>query len=321
MALLGSTFVGLAIALFVVQTPPEPSLQEQLLPDQVRAATAAVGVVGTGQPIATAATLVRAQDISAWLVETASPTTKPAADGGVPVLDPEILEGVKHKQPLADINIHPEEVRAYNYVLATASKASAEALLKHARRDLSYRYIYEDYEELQGQLILVEGTLVRLWRHEPDRRMKKDGIADHYEGWVVDKKPSAEPLTYCVIFTELPPGIEVGDSVSHPVRFAGYYFKRYRVRNAQQKPFDAPLLVGRTIHLSAVPRGVDTGEAKQTFVLGFFAVVGSTGAAILGLSWWYVRKDREVQRRLSQARPVEFHEDEDTSSTNGHLRG
>lgn len=296
----------------------QPPVEEQFLPDQVRAASATVAVLGVANPVGTLGVLIRGTDTSAWTVEPIT-SVPPRTTDEAPRLDPEMLDRVRDRVPLADINNEPGEVAAYYYAMTVAHKTPVDALFKTARRDLTYIQIFDEPEVHRGQVIYLEGDLKRLWRFEPADRMKKEGVKDHYEGWIFDRRYPGQPARHCLIFTELPEGIKPGENLDYPVKFAGYLFKRYRVRDAKPA-FDAPLLIGRTILLDTKfrPDG-KTEEVKQSFLNGFFLVGGITLAFIVGLGLWYRHHDQAVRRRLAGVRTVEFTEPEARGSSNGHL--
>lgn len=305
------------------QSPADKSaLQEQFLPDRVRAAGAAATVVGMNHPAAAASALIRGQDTSAWLVEPAPPAAEVRPRDGAPVLEPDLLAKVEDRKPLADANDNPDEVRAYYYVVLTARQTPFEVLLKDARRDLSYAHLFEDPEELRGQLVYLEGQLARLRRFDPPKALQMEGVKDLYEGWIFDSRYEGQFQSHCLVFTELPAGIQIGENIDYPVCFAGYLFKRYRVRNPRSV-FDAPLLIGRTLQLMPATQatGASTGQMRQAFVIAFLIVGGATAGVIVGLAWWYRRSDRQVQQRLAQARPLEFGEHAEDRPTNGRALG
>jgi hypothetical protein len=167
-------------------------------------------------------------------------------------------------------------------------------------------------------LIYLEGQLKRLWRFEAPRHLKKQGVPVYYEGWMFDKRYEGQPVRHCLVFSELPDGIKIGDDVDYPIAFAGYLFKRYRVR-AGKGVFDAPLLIGKTITLlPEQDSGPTTGEMRTGFLVAFFVIGGGTVALLVSLAWWYRRHDTLVRERLARSRPVEFNLPEDWSSPNGH---
>lgn len=316
--------LGLAVAGATAADQTQPTLpsgvQEQFLPDNVRAAAAATAVVGVGFPPTVAGVLVRGHETSAWLVEAPASPARPSPDVA-PVLDPEVLANIDDRAPIADPDVNPDEVRAYYYTVLAASKTPTEELFKKARRDLNYVHLFEDTKEYRGQLVYVEGRLKRLWRFEPNRQLKREGVKDCYEGWMINARYEAQALSHCVLFTELPPGVKPGENVDYPIRFAGYLFKRYRVRSGKTA-FDAPLLIGRTVELvSERPASSGAAEARQGFLIAFVAVVGSTAAVIVGLAWWYKRNDQRIRQRIAQARPPDFGENADQVPTNGRVSG
>ena len=72
-----------------------------------------------------------------------------------------------------------------------------------------------------------------------------------YEGWIFDDLYIANP--FCVLFTELPPGLHVGEKLEYRVGFDGYFFKRYRYKDGQGTVRDCPLFIGRTLAVQPAP--------------------------------------------------------------------
>jgi hypothetical protein len=76
-----------------------------------------------------------------------------------------------------------------------------------------------------------------------------DGIKLLYEGWIFPESEDGGANPYCVIFTELPKDVELGERVSYRVVCDAYFFKIYRYKAGADKTRDAPLLIGRTFAL------------------------------------------------------------------------
>jgi hypothetical protein len=296
----------------------QPPIQEEFVPDQVRAASAAVAVIGSTHPLAAVGMLTRGTETSIWNAEPPLPGAKAKSADVAPLIETDLLVKVRDKEPIADLADNPDEVRAYNYVMATASRVPDEIMLKNARRDLTYVHLFEDTEEYRGQLIYLEGYLKRLVRFEPSRQLKKEGIKDHYEGWIIDRRYDRQSLSHCLLFTELPPEIKPGENLDTLVRFAGYLFKRYRFR-AGTAVRDAPLLMGRSISVLREERSAsNTNASQQGFLVAFVVIGGITAGVVAGLAVWYRRTDNRIRERLARVRPPAFDSPEGREHTNGH---
>src|SRR5262249_41361639 len=146
--------------------------------------------------------------------------------------------------------------------------------------------------------IPLEGRLARLRKLDVDRFLKLRGVKQLYEGWVFGTTYAANP--WCIVFTELPPGMKVGEDVDYRVAFNGYFFKKYRYRAAKGDYF-TPLLVGRTVRLTRKPAAPSQASAfAESFVVGITGLIAGTVVLVGGLAWWFRRGDRRLHRRLAE---------------------
>src|SRR5262249_15504660 len=126
-----------------------------------------------------------------------------------------MIQGIKDDKPLpSHWNQDEDEQRSYNIVLFEASRISADAFRKSARKDITYAHLFNHPSKYRGQIIHLEGTLRQLTRLEPPTTAKAAGVNDMYEGWVFDpQRFGADP--WCVLFTDLPTGISPGDKLNY----------------------------------------------------------------------------------------------------------
>lgn len=213
---------------------------------------------------------------------------------------------IEDKRPVPTWQENASEATAYDYVLSAAQRLPVESLARAARRDLTFAHFFEEPDKHRGEIVHVEGFLKRIRRFEPGRLTRKEGVHDLYEGWLFQPRLyGAVPM--CLVFTELPAGLHVGESLDAPVTFDGFFFKRYRYE-AAGKWRDAPLLIGRRPVLTAAPATpVEEGVSNNTqLILVFLAVLVGTLFFALGLAWWYHRGDRRVRARLTGMHAVDF---------------
>lgn len=213
-----------------------------------------------------------------------------------------------------------EEAVAYNRVLLHARRWSVHELEEYARRDLRFADLFFDgHRELSDgrrdfrgprsyllELVRLEGRLVQLRSFAATRTLQEAGVDTLYEGWLVPQhEPRGNPV--CIVFTELPEGMEAVGRVNYWVSFAGYYFKLMRYESAERDPNDpnrfvvkrAPLLLGHGVIRRPDPETASpvSWSAFSTAIAG--GVIGLTLTAGL-LSWWYRRDDRRTRAALEQ---------------------
>jgi hypothetical protein len=269
-----------------------------VMDDRTRAVVAASSVVGLSEPV-TAYTLVQAGNgFSLWsgLPESLEPDVSKAP----PLVN---LESVKDGEPIRS----GEEGLAFCEALVKAHQTSDQAFRQSATRGLTYANLFNEPQLHRGKVIHFEGLLRRLSRFEPPAETKLDGVKDQYEGWMFDpERYGANPV--CVVFTDLPAGLETGDKLDTRVSVDGYFFKKYRYKSADGTR-DAPLLIARTLTVKQAPSKPDSEEGG--FFSGFMAVtfmaaLGGVFLLALLLTLWYRRSDRQVQQRLMTAQTSSF---------------
>src|SRR5713226_353770 len=217
--------------------------------DRARAAVGAGSGVGVIQPLTVVALLQAGRGFSLW---SALPVESESGDSKVPPLVN--LESVRDETPVRS----GEEGLAFCEALVKAHKTSNHTFQNSVTKGLTYANLFYESKLCRGKVVHFEGRLRRLIRFEPPGETKLDGVTDQYEGWVFDPEIyGANPV--CVVFTELPAGLEPRDKLDVRVSFDGYYFKKYRYKAADNWR-DAPLLIGHTIIVKQMPAKADAEE-------------------------------------------------------------
>jgi hypothetical protein len=200
------------------------------------------------------------------------------------------------------LSADPLEADAYTEILVMAHYTSPAAFRQAARRDLAYVHLFQEPSKYRGEVVHVEGRLKRVLRFDPPEAARLASVADLYEGWIFDEVRGANPL--CVVFTRLPAGIELNQSIEHHVAFDGYFFKKLRYRAASptnpRQRYDAPLLIGNTLTLQSAlaEAGESAHEWGHSLMAVFVTVVGAAVVFVVALGWWFRRDDRRVHARL-----------------------
>jgi hypothetical protein len=238
-----------------------------------------------------------------------------------PQVDRGVLTDIEDRQPVRSFEQNYDEASSYDYLLVTAHKTDQSELAKVARRDISFVHLLEEPEKYRGEIVHIEGKLRRLRRFDATALATKEGVPVLYEGWIFPEGAFANP--YCVIMSEVPEGMKVGDKVDYKVAFDGYSFKVYRYKAGDGNRI-APLLIGRGITLLepalvTQPAGVGIGDR---FTIAILSILAGTVVLALGLGWWYRQGDRKILGRLNQARNSSFSlPEDDAGNTTAEING
>jgi hypothetical protein len=196
------------------------------------------------------------------------------------------------------------EMKAYCEALINAYQTPTKAFAKSAVENkwITWGHLFRDPLKYQGKVIPVEGRLVRLRREEPPLELQEEGIRSLYEGWIFTDTTGATPV--CVMFTDLPKGVEIGEKINYKVRFNGYFFKRYGYISGEG-PRRTLFFIAPTFEVLDTSRREESsvGEGLPFAMLGGMAALAlATALLLLGLTWWFRRNDAHVRRRLAVAR-------------------
>jgi len=124
-----------------------------------------------------------------------------------------------------------------------------DALAKAARKDVTYAKLMQEPTKFRGEPLHIKGRLRRLIKMDAPKPLLNDGIKVLYEGWIFPESEEGGANPYCIIFTELPKDVELGERVNYRATCDAYFFKIYRYKAGGDKTRDAPLLIGRTFAL------------------------------------------------------------------------
>jgi hypothetical protein len=215
-------------------------------------------------------------------------------------------------RPLSDLK--PDE-RAYYMVTCQAliySHLVHVDLFEKVGEDDEHRFItfahlWKQPNLYRGQVVPVRGRMIRLRRWEAPKLAQENGVKYFWEGWVVGPTKGVNP--YCIVFVELPEGLKEAEKMDQPVRFYGYYIKRFRY-DAEDAKRETHILIGPTVILEKAPvivpatEGIFSRHVLIATGVGFFSIT----VIIAGLTLWFRRGDKKVQHRLASLRdkPLEL---------------
>ncbi len=181
------------------------------------------------------------------------------------------IGGIEDNRPVLSEKESQDEYNAWTEAVLFAKQFSAADLEQFAARDL----IPEDLTRLtsggrsQFRMVLIrlDGKLLKVRKVPATKILQEAGLESVYEGWLVPiDEHASKPV--CVVFTDLPPGLELGVQPENRwCSFAGYFFKVMAYPGPQGDPkkpdaggwLTAPLLLGRSITL----RNAAPAETKK----------------------------------------------------------
>jgi hypothetical protein len=218
------------------------------------------------------------------------------------------LEGkVTDSTPLAPWDDkNPDEANAYYHTLILAHTTSAQTFARSARKDVAYVHLFEEPAKYRGEVIHFEGRRLKKIRPLTVPKDIKEAfdLPESYEAWMFAPEYGANPI--CVVFTELPKGVSVGEDMEVPVAFDGYFFKKYRYK-AGDGWRDAPLLIGHTIRVDKSDSDKtrdETSSFSKLMLMGFLGLLVLTGCLAIALNLWYRHDDKRIRSILADANPV-----------------
>jgi hypothetical protein len=247
-----------------------------------------------------------------------------------PPLNADMLNAVKDSTPLPTIGgkfdrhgkMIPEkansleaqqadEAFAFLNVLITAHQTPATAFANGTRRDLAYVNLFNETSHHRGEVVHVEGRMRRLIRYDPPAQGVAVGMRDYFEGWIFNPDLYGPNGAICIIFTELPDGLQPAEKMDRRVAFDGYLFKRYAYKSGDARKAtqhrEAPLLIGHApVVRAALPEEASPTVLFTPLMLGVLVFIGAALVLIVFLGWWFGRGDHKVHHRLADASAQRF---------------
>jgi hypothetical protein len=212
---------------------------------------------------------------------------------------PLALRGSKIHDPKKEMAANLE-LRAYDYVLAFASKQSKEVLARHSLKKIGFADLYKPIrQDYLRELMHFEGRLSLVTPFVPTTELKDlEKIKKLYECWIT---PKGQNEYLCVVVSELPPGIEPGEDLNRWVSFDAYYFKLWHYETRQKKGETgkniwrkAPLFLGKSIN-DLGPINVDAAPYSSSMLTGIVAGIAALAGLVIAIAFWFKRGDRAVK--------------------------
>lgn len=196
--------------------------------------------------------------------------------------DEEEIDALKEElQAIGDMTeLAAEEMPAYWRMVKWSYAIPGEELRKMARADLQFTHLFQAPSKNRGALVDVK-LHVRLMRQH-DAPENSANVTRVYEAW----GPSEESQTfpYCVVFVDVPPGIEVKGAAFLDARFVGFFLKKLAYTDAMGVKRTAPLLIGRMLYDEAAAQKTQVDEGLN--VRWIIGIVVSLVGLVLLVQWW-----------------------------------
>ncbi len=196
--------------------------------------------------------------------------------------DEEEIDALKEElQAIGDMTpLAAEEMPAYWRMVKWAYAKPGEELRRLARTDLQFTHLFQAPDKHRGALVDVK-LHVRLMRQH-DAAENSAQVKRVYEAW----GPSDESQTfpYCVVFVDVPPGIEIKGACFLDARFVGFFHKKLAYEDALGVKRTAPLLIGRMLYDEVAAKQNQPDEGLN--VRWIIGIVVSLVGLVLLVQWW-----------------------------------
>jgi hypothetical protein len=191
----------------------------------------------------------------------------------------------------------------FHEALVNSNLVPAELFKKAGQENsyVTYDHLSKRPNEYRGKVVPVVGRMLRLRKWPTTARAAAQGIDFVYEASVAGQTPNRPP--YSIYFLTPPDGLEPAETMDRPVKFYGYFIKKFRYEGDKGKHFSTHLLVGPTVTLEAAPPAPPPETPYTRMVL--FAIAGGClglTALIVAMTLWFRRGDRAIQDKLALLR-------------------
>jgi hypothetical protein len=231
----------------------------------------------------------------------------------VPPLRRDWLDAIRDNTPIPDLRAKaPDEIskadrafylalnQAIYYAWITSPEVFHQAGLEN--NHITYTDLWQQPGRYRGQVVPVQGTLLRVRKKEAPRIAEARGVSFIYEGYVQGPAKKTEP--YGILFVNLPDGVPVSESMKRPVTFYGYFIKKFTYKDGDGKERTTHLLVGPTIHVGETPAIVPTENPVFSREILLFTLGGllTVGLILFLLTLWFRQGDRKIEQELAALR-------------------
>lgn len=186
--------------------------------------------------------------------------------------------------------------RPYYHLIALAAAAPSDLLEKHARRDITFKKLWEDPEKYRGELVYLKGYLRGLqpWRPTDEEYFNPAKFETLYDGYLITQ--DSRPNPFIIVVPRIADGMPIGSNISENISFAGYFFKLWNYQAADGTIRSAPLLIGQIVTWTPAPHYEGTAQMSTYLAVAFIVLVVSVGGAI-----WVINRRNMRQAGVSVA--------------------
>lgn len=182
---------------------------------------------------------------------TAAPKLEPT---GPTDEDPDEADEIREaRQALEDGSLHtrPEEMVAYNQVLAWVKNQPLGLLRQRARKDVIYDQFIADPEAMRFKIVQLDLIVRQVIKCD----IKTTAGADLYE--IRGFTSEAGQMLYFGMVQDLPEGMPLGIQIREQAKLIGYFFKLQgyfsQVSKPNARPLRAPVVIGRLVWQPTAP--------------------------------------------------------------------
>ena len=224
---------------------------------------------------------------------TAAPKLEPT---GPTDEDPDEADEIREaRQALEDGSLHtrPEEMVAYNQVLAWVKNQPLGLLRQRARKDVIYDQFIADPEAMRFKIVQLDLIVRQVIKCD----IKTTAGADLYE--IRGFTSEAGQMLYFGMVQDLPEGMPLGIQIREQAKLIGYFFKLQgyfsQVSKPNARPLRAPVVIGRLVWQPTAPTKDESTPAWVWVALTIGVVV--IGGAGIGVSIFGRRRHSPVLPR------------------------
>lgn len=195
------------------------------------------------------------------------------------------------------------ELKAFTEAQVNVAKVPVRAFAASALEHdwVTFSHLFNEPTRFRGKVVPLKGQLKMLRKIEATVEAEKLGVKHCYEGWIYTDTRNSPPV--CVVFGQLPKGVQLGEKVDYQVSCNGYFFKRYLYLTGDSQPMRTLFFFAPTFDVAkTADRGEWGSSITSTVLLGIVILAAITTALIVGLNLLFRRNDARVRKSVAASR-------------------